>query len=82
MPQLVTRINDDLATAVDDLVSRGEVPSRSEAVRIALEALIDSRRRARVGRAIVEGYERVPETDEELSWAHEAGRRMIAEEPW
>lgn len=82
MVQLVTRVDAELAAAVDRLVETGEVASRSDAVRLALEALIDVRRRATIGRQIIEGYQRVPETEEELTWAGTSTRRLIEEEPW
>jgi len=80
--QLVTRIDDDLAREVDALVSEGVVESRSDAVRQALRALVDRHRRRKIGEAIVEGYRRQPQTEEELAWAHDAAVRMIEEEPW
>jgi metal-responsive CopG/Arc/MetJ family transcriptional regulator len=80
--QLVTRIDDDLARDIDVLVAEGVVASRSEAVRQALRELIDRHRRRKIGDAIVEGYLRQPQTDEELAWTDEAARRMIEEEPW
>jgi Arc/MetJ-type ribon-helix-helix transcriptional regulator len=80
--QLVTRIPDGLAEAVDRLVADGVVGSRSEAVRLGLERLVDRARRDAIGRAIVEGYRRVPQTDEELAWADAATREMIEDEPW
>jgi hypothetical protein len=49
---------------------------------MGLERLVDELERERIGRQIVEGYLRVPETDDELRRAEEAGRRLIAEEPW
>jgi len=67
---------------LDAIVASGEAESRSDAVRRALRAMIDQRRRRLVGEAIAEGYRRVPETDEELCWATENARAMIAEEPW
>lgn len=82
MAQLVTRIDDDLARAIDDLVAAGEVASRSDAVRVALRRLVDDRRRRDVGRAILEGYERVPLTAEEIGWSNQLTDRMIAEERW
>ena len=82
MSQLVTRIDDDLARDIDVLVAEGVVASRSEAVRQALRELIDRHRRRKIGDAIVEGYLRQPQTDEELAWTDEAARRMIEEEPW
>jgi len=80
--QLVTRIDDDLAREIDALVSEGVVKSRSDAVRQALRELVDRHRRRRIGEAIVEGYRRQPQTEEEIGWADEASIRMIAEEPW
>jgi Arc/MetJ-type ribon-helix-helix transcriptional regulator len=79
--QFVVRVPDAIAASVDALVAEGVCESRSEAVRAGLEALIDAERRAAIGRAIVAGYERVPQRDEEFGWP-DAARTMIAEEPW
>ncbi len=82
MPQLVTRVDDALVDAIDELVEAGLVASRSDAVRVGLERLIDSHRRAEVGRRIVAGYRDRPQTDDEVGWADQATEAMIAEEPW
>jgi len=82
MTQLVTRIDADLATALDDLVSAGVAKSRSDAVRQGLHILIDRHRRRRIGEAIVRGYEAQPQTDAGIAWADTATIRMIIEEPW
>lgn len=80
--QLVTRVPDDVVAAVDDLVRQGVFDSRSEAVRVALTAVIDERRRAGVGRAIADGYRRLPQADDDGAWSEAASAAMIAEEPW
>jgi Arc/MetJ-type ribon-helix-helix transcriptional regulator len=82
MAQFVTRIDDRMARDIDALVAEGVVASRSEAVRRGLEDLIDRHRRARTGRAIIDGYRRIPQTEAEIGWADEATRRMIRDEPW
>jgi Arc/MetJ-type ribon-helix-helix transcriptional regulator len=82
MTQVVARVPEALLRAVDELVARGVVESRSAAVRVALESLVDGRRRAGVGAAIVDGYRRRPQTDDEVGWADEATRQMVGEEPW
>lgn len=82
MAQLVTRVDDDLVRAVDDLVSAGVVASRSDAVRMGLESLIDRHRRGQIGAQIVDGYRAHPQSDAEGDWADEASVAMIAEEPW
>lgn len=82
MAQLVTRLDDDLAAAVDDLVTAGVVANRSEAVRMGLRRLVDRHRRDQVGARIAEGYRLTPQTDAEVGWADESTVQMIAEEPW
>ncbi len=85
MTQVVARVPEALAADVDRLVSDGVFESRSDAVREALAQLIDRHRRAEIGRRIVEGYLRMPQTDEEFE---EMGvtdadtLAMIEEEPW
>ncbi|MGI8729437.1 MAG: ribbon-helix-helix domain-containing protein [Solirubrobacteraceae bacterium] len=80
--QLVTRIPDELAGAVDDLVRAGVYASRSEAVRAGLDVVIDRRRRERTGKAIVTGYRRIPQEQDDIAWSDAASAAMIAEEPW
>jgi len=82
MAQLVTRVADDLAAAVDQLVKAGVVASRSEAVRLGLEELVDRCRREEIGAQIARGYRERPQTDAEVAWADESSVRMIAEESW
>lgn len=82
MTQLVTRVGDDLAAAIDELVAHGVVASRSAAVRVALEELVDRHRRRAVGSQIVDGYRRWPQSEPEMGWADAATVSMIAEEPW
>jgi Arc/MetJ-type ribon-helix-helix transcriptional regulator len=80
--QIAIRIPDALAAQLDDLVGRGRFATKAEAVRAALEALIDAERRADVGRKIVEGYRRVPQEDADVGAANQAATRAIDEEPW
>jgi Arc/MetJ-type ribon-helix-helix transcriptional regulator len=82
MAQIVTRLDDKLVAGLDGLVADGFVASRSEGVRVALEKLVDEQRRRRIGAEIVAGYERCPETDEELAQAERATQALIEEEPW
>jgi Arc/MetJ-type ribon-helix-helix transcriptional regulator len=82
MAQLVTRVDDDLAAAIDQLVADGVVPSRSAAVRLGLERLVDRNRRDEIGARIAKGYRSLPQTEPEIGWADDSSIRMIAEEPW
>ena len=82
MAQLVTRLDDRLLAEVDKLVADGFVGSRSEAVRLGLERLIEQRRRWLVGSQIADAYRREPQTEGELAGLDDATRALIAEEPW
>ena len=82
MAQLVTRLDDELAAAVDELVEAGIVASRSEAVRLGLERLVDRCRRDAIGAKIAQGYRDIPQDDVDAAWSDEASVRMIAEESW
>lgn len=80
--QLVTRVPDDVAAAIDDLVRDGVFESRSEAVRAGLAAMIERRRRVALGRVIADGYRRVPQAGDDLTWSDAASAAMIAEDSW
>ncbi|HVM14826.1 MAG TPA: ribbon-helix-helix domain-containing protein [Egibacteraceae bacterium] len=82
MTQFVTRIDDELAGAIDALVSAGVVESRSDAVRIGLAQLVDRHRRRQIGESIAAGYRGLPQSDAELAGLDEATRALVAEEPW
>ncbi len=82
MAQLVTRLSDQLLAEIDALVADGAVASRSEAVRLGLERLVDQYRRQLVGAAIVDAYRDRPQSDDELAGLDEATRALVAEEPW
>jgi Arc/MetJ-type ribon-helix-helix transcriptional regulator len=79
---VVSRLDDKLVADLDALVADGVVASRSEAVRIGLERLVEEQRRRRIGDGIVAGYMCHPETDEELAQAERATSALIEDEAW
>ncbi len=80
--QLVTRVSDELLVEIDELIAEGIVASRSDAVRAGLAAFVDGHRRRAVGQAIVDGYLRLPQQEDELAGLDEATRALVLEEPW
>ncbi len=82
MQQLVTRVDDQLAAAIDALVNEGVFASRSDVVRAGLRMIVDRHRRAQVAAEIVSAYRAQPQTDDEYGWSDDATREMIADEPW
>lgn len=77
--QFAIRMSDELARSPDDLVSTGRFATRAEAVRAAIERLLDAERRRDIGHRIVQGYTDVPQTDAEVAAATEAAVRSIEE---
>lgn len=82
MQQFVTRVDDDLAAAVDAMVEAGTVASRSDAVRQGLRLLADRHRRQQLAAEITAGYRAQPQDEREVAWSDASTRRMIADEPW
>lgn len=80
--QIAVRLDGDVLAQLDALVAAEHFDSRAEAVRHAIDVVLDARRRAAVGAAIVEGYQRIPQTDEDEDAALANLRGLIAEEPW
>jgi Arc/MetJ-type ribon-helix-helix transcriptional regulator len=82
MVQLVTTVDAATAKAIDDLVAAGTYASRAEAFRAGLFKVVAEAHRSDTAESILAGYERLPETEEELEQARAATIAMIAEEPW
>lgn len=80
--QITIRIPDELAASLDELVATGRFETKADAVRTALEALVDADRRRRVGELVAEGYRKIPQDDDEVKAATRAAIRSIREEPW
>jgi metal-responsive CopG/Arc/MetJ family transcriptional regulator len=80
--QLAIRIPDDLLRDLDWVILRLHYDSRAEAMRDALVKLIDQERRRQIGEQIVEGYTRMPQTEEEMAFGDQAFIDSVNEEPW
>ncbi|HSK50483.1 MAG TPA: CopG family transcriptional regulator [Solirubrobacterales bacterium] len=79
--QTLVQLNEALLRRLDERAAR-EGRSRSALIRDAIEKYMYDETKARIDREIIEGYERIPETDEEMAWAEQNVREMIQEEPW
>jgi metal-responsive CopG/Arc/MetJ family transcriptional regulator len=79
--QTLVQLSDELLRRLDERAAR-EGRSRSALIRDAIEDYLYDEEEARIDREIREGYERIPETEEELRWAEASAREAIREEPW
>jgi metal-responsive CopG/Arc/MetJ family transcriptional regulator len=79
--QTLVQLTKDLLRQLDERAAR-EGRSRSALIRDAIEAYLYDEEKARIDREIIEGYERIPTTDEEMAWAEKEAREMVQEEPW
>lgn len=71
--QVAVRFDDDLLERLDWLVARCSFESRADAVRAALVQLAERERQREIGEQIAEGYRRIPQTADEIAWAHSGG---------
>jgi Arc/MetJ-type ribon-helix-helix transcriptional regulator len=80
--QIEVRIPNALAKALDDLVSEGMFETKAQAIRAALQTLVDQERRRRMGELIADGYWRIPQDEDEVEPARRAAIRSIEQGPW
>ncbi|HSS04476.1 MAG TPA: CopG family transcriptional regulator [Solirubrobacterales bacterium] len=79
--QTLVQLNEGLLRRLDERGAR-EGRSRSALIRDAIDAYLFDEEEAEISRQIVEGYERMPVTDEEMAGVEREMREMIREEPW
>jgi len=79
--QTLVQLSRSLLNRLDERAAR-EGRSRSALIRDAIDAYLYDEKEARIDREIREGYERIPQTDEEVAWAESSAREAIEEEPW
>jgi metal-responsive CopG/Arc/MetJ family transcriptional regulator len=79
--QTLVQLSEELLRRLDERAA-GEGRSRSALIRNAIEDYLFDEEQAEISRQIVEGYERIPVTEEEMRWAEKDVREMIREEPW
>jgi metal-responsive CopG/Arc/MetJ family transcriptional regulator len=79
--QTLVQLTQGLLQRLDERVAR-EGRSRSALIRDAIEAYLYDEEQVRIDREIREGYERIPETEEELASAERSAIEGIREEPW
>ena len=78
---ITVRMSDDRVRAIDELVASGRA-SRAAVIVEAIDRLVAQLESERIDREIVEGYTRIPQTDEELDWAEWSTFESLREEPW
>lgn len=78
--QTIVQLNDELLAELDALRARSGNRSRSEVIGEAIESYLAARRPEDVDAAIVEGYTRMPPSED--FGALQAARASILVEPW
>jgi len=79
--QTLVQLTEKLLQRLDERAAR-EGRSRSALIRDAIEEYLYDEAKARIDREIIEGYERIPTTDEEMEIAEASAREGVEEEPW
>lgn len=79
--QTLVQLTRELLFRLDERAAR-EGRSRSALIRDAIEAYLTDDARDEISRQIIAGYERIPETEEEIAAAEREAREAVREEPW
>ena len=79
--QMAVRLPDEMVKEIDRLVEGGRYESRADAVRAALQQLLQDLREQQLDAAIVSGYERIPDVPAD-AWVTAAAEALVKEEPW
>jgi Arc/MetJ-type ribon-helix-helix transcriptional regulator len=79
---ITLRVSQERLAQIDAIVGNGGYRSRAALLNDAIDRLLADVERERIDRAIVEGYTRMPQTDEELAWAEQSTIESIRAEPW
>lgn len=77
----MVQLNQSLLGLLDARAARDGV-SRSQLIRDAVESYLAADEEASALRRVVEGYARLPESDEEMRVAQADARALVEEEPW
>lgn len=79
--QTLVQLTQTLLRRLDERAAR-EGRSRSALIRDAIEEYLFDEAQDEITRKIIEGYERIPLTEEEMAGAEREAREAIREEPW
>jgi Arc/MetJ-type ribon-helix-helix transcriptional regulator len=83
MSKMITvRMPEDRVARIDALVQSESYESRASFIVAAIDRLVRELEEREIDRAIVEGYTRFPQTEEDLRWAEASALDSIREEPW
>ena len=79
---ITLRMPEERVARIDEIVAAESYESRASFIVEAINRLVDELEQQEIDRRIVEGYTRIPQTDEEQRWARLAALDSIREEPW
>lgn len=79
---ITVRMSEECVEQLDGLVASGAYATRAGVVRAAVDRLLRALESEAIDKAIVEGYTRIPQTEDEIRWARRAAIESIREEPW
>lgn len=80
--QIAVKLPNGMVDAIDRLIAEGRFTSRSQAVRSALDVLVDHHRSRDIDAAFSEGFGRHPESAEDMADATRLAVEAIEDEPW
>jgi Arc/MetJ-type ribon-helix-helix transcriptional regulator len=79
---ITLRMPEERVARIDEIVAAESYESRASFIVEAINRLVEELEEREIDRRIVEGYTRIPQTEEEQRWARLAALDSIREEPW
>jgi Arc/MetJ-type ribon-helix-helix transcriptional regulator len=80
--QVAVRMDAELLERLDWLVARCSFENRADAIRSAIVALAKHEREREIDERIIDGYRRIPQTQDEIEWASRNYWGDLADEDW
>lgn len=81
MARITVSLPSELLAAVDHNLARVD-ESRSAVVRRIIEDALRRDRETKADEAYIRGYQKFPQTEDELGWSDVVTRERFSEEPW
>ena len=80
--QVAVRLENTLIDQLDWLIGRRDYENRADAIRAAIAHAVRVEREREIDERIIEGYTRIPPTDDERDWVGGRGFSGLSDDDW
>ena len=80
--QVAVRLENALIDDLDWLIGRRDYENRADAIRAAIAHVVRVEREREIDERIIDGYTRIPQTEQELEWSAGRGTPGLSDDDW